>query len=567
MPRSTNDGERRSGWSFEREFALRFCEAAGTPIAQSAYMHLHAGLMAEFLDIPIQPTQYQEPKHFAEDYQVRELLRKSLNIPGSGLTERRAKALSKFLAAEAHNACTNTKLALEKLPEWFGTFSGHVLAVLGQLDDVALDRIAELSGFGPGANVGVRSDGLVPSIKYDTKPVVTPQLEPLLPAVMGERVADFWGDLSSKVSRVRGNHHFTVPKSWAIERCAAKEPLWNSFLQLGIGQYIVRRLKRFGVDLNDQRLNQHMAAMAYEWGLSTLDLSSASDLMCRELVYLALCYNNHPQGRRWFHLLNLARSPEMRIKGEWRNLEMFSSMGNGFTFPLETVIFLALVRTVVPPDDRSLCAVYGDDIIVPRAYASALIDHLEYTGFKVNEKKTCLAGTFFESCGTDWFKGQPVRPFYLHQDPSSGVPYPLQAANALRSWCIRVFGTLPARYASLWRWCKSQIPQAWRRPVPPSLGDTGLNVGLSEGVAQGVVSTVSIRRGQDYHGWEGFVIEHVRLVPVLVDRHSFGVLTVGLSAIGRTEIASFGMEPIRGLFGKPKTSKSVVLWEDDFAWP
>lgn len=295
MPSPIHGEGLRSGWSFEREFASRFFEAAGTPVAQSAYMRLAADDVVGLLERPIRAHDYQEPKHFATDYQVSELLRKSLNIPGVGKQEREAAALSKFLAAEVHNAATNQRLATERLPDWYGVFSGHVLTILGLLDGCALDTIAELSKFGPGANVGVRTEGLVPSIKYDTKPVVTADLQPLLPAVMGERVADYWGvNLPLKTRVVNGNSHFTVPKSWNIERCAAKEPLWNSFLQLGIGRYITRRLTHFGVDLHDQRLNQALAEKAFTWGLSTIDLSSASDLMCREVVFTALCYNNHP---------------------------------------------------------------------------------------------------------------------------------------------------------------------------------------------------------------------------------------------------------------------------------
>lgn len=568
MAQSTNVRDCLSSWMFERDFALRFFEAVGTPVALRQYALLNSGQIDDVVGLKLKPADYQEPEHFAADYQVAELLRKSQSIPGTTPKSRETKARSKFLAAEQLNAITNDRLWGDVLPTWFGPFSTHLLEVLGPLGSVALERIAELGKFGPGVNVGVRGEGLVPSKKYDTKPVCTGGLLPLLPGIMPSMVADFWGsNLLQKTKVVRGNAHFTVPKTWDIDRCAAKEPLWNSFLQLGIGRYIDRRLRRFGVDLHDQTWNQTLAEYAERWKLATIDLSSASDTMSRMVVFLALCYNMDPQGKRWFHLLNLARSPHMNLGGEWRTLEMFASMGNGFTFPLETALFHALVRTVVPPESMGLCAVYGDDIIVPQAYARELIDRLGYLGFKTNGEKTCLAGTFFESCGTDWFNSQNVRPFYLHRDPESKVPYPLQAANALRAWCLRIYGRLPPQYASVWRWCKSQIPTVWRNPIPPLLGDSGLHVGLSEGLAGGCASASSVAAGKCYHQWEGFVVRHVALAPITVDRRSFGVLCCGLRAIGQEDsLESKGLEPLKGLFGRPRTKLSVVLWKDDFSW-
>jgi hypothetical protein len=536
----------------------------------------------DLCNIQVDPDHYQEPRHFAEDYQVAGLLRKSLNIPGTTEESRRTKALDKFLVAEAHNANTNVRLSTSRHPDWVGEFSSNVLRILGPLDEEALTDIAELGKFGPGTNVGVRSDGLVPSIKYDTKPVVTNRLAALLPGIMPEMVVDFWGEnLREKTELVEGNRHFTVRKDWDIDRCAATEPLWNSFLQAGIGARMVRRLRRFGVNLNDQRLNQALASMAEQWGLATVDLTSASDMMCCELVWLALCYNGTTAGKRWFHLLNTARSHRMKIGGEYRTLEMFSSMGNGFTFPLETIIFLAVVMTVVPRLDRCVSTTYGDDIIVPQRSVHRVIECLEYLGFQVNGKKTCLAGAFFESCGTDWFQGHEVRPFFLRKEEGSCAPYALQAANMLRSWCLKTYGELPARFKSLWGWCKGLVPRDWRVLVSPEQGDVGLHVGRDEAIGKGAARPCPPAKAdgeEQYAGWEGYVVcKFVKVRPVLKDRRSFGVLCIGLTqpglqAIGirlfgpHTDTASCGREAIRGLYGKLTHETGVVLWKDNFDW-
>jgi hypothetical protein len=368
-------------------------------------------------------------------------------------------------------------------------------------------------------------------------------------------------EVGAEVKTVRGNAHFTVPKNYKTERCAAKEPLWNSYLQLGIGDWISERLKRFGVNLHDQTRNQSLAQKAYEGNLATLDLSSASDLMAYNAVQLALTYNGDADGLRWFELLCMARSPEMKINGNWVKLEMFSSMGNGFTFPLESAMFLSVVRTVVPRDEWPMCAVYGDDIIAPARYMDHIVEYLEYLGFKVNSEKTCLAGTFFESCGTDWFKGHNVRPFYLHQPSGSPIPYALQAANALRAWCLRVFGELPHKYYSVWSWCRSQVPQSWRFPVPKELGDVGLHVGEDDAVRLGV----PLASAEDPQ-FEGYRVKYVRLTPAKLERKMWSVLIARLSQHGMSEAASRGFEPLRGIFGRVRTKSLVVLWVDNAIW-
>lgn len=555
-----------SSWNFERTFALKFYEAIGSPRSLRQALLLERGAYDDLNGLSTSYNDYQEPKHFAEEYQVAELLRKSRSIPGVTPSLREEKARAKFIGAEARNADTNTRLMDQVMPIWFGDFSYQLLRILGPLDDGHLEQIAVLGGFGPGVNVGVRGDGLVPSIKYDTLPVATKAVADLLPALMPGRVSDYWGVRLTECSQiVDGNHHFTVPKSWDIDRCAAKEPLWNSFLQAGIGKFISRRLERFGVDLHDQRLNQTLASVAQDWGLATVDLSSASDTMARVLVWLALCYNGDPNGKRWFHLLNTARSPKMRLPDQngsksWVALEMFASMGNGFTFPLETALFLALARCTVNSKDWCVVTAYGDDIILPQRDAHQFVERLEYLGFQVNSKKTCLAGAFFESCGTDWYLGTNVRPFYLHRDPENPAPYALQAANALRAWCYRIYGFIPAKLESLWRWCKGHIPTIWRNPVPVEFGDVGLHVDLL------TARTMGVRVCED--PWtEAYWVTHVKLSPVTKDRKSFGVLTHALSQRRGTTDGqqTRGLEPVRGLYGRIRTEKSPVIWNDGLA--
>jgi hypothetical protein len=85
-------------------------------------------------------------------------------------------------------------------------------------------------------------------------------------------------------------------------------------------------------------------------------------------------------------------------------------MGNGYTFPLETLIFWGLAAACCDRDSDA--TVYGDDIIIPSDRFELLAEILRYAGFILNVGKSFHVGPFRESCGKDYFKGIDVRPFY-----------------------------------------------------------------------------------------------------------------------------------------------------------
>jgi hypothetical protein len=92
------------------------------------------------------------------------------------------------------------------------------------------------------------------------------------------------------------------------------------YLQKGVGNHIRRRLRRVGVNLNDQSVNRSLARMGAATGeVATLDLSSASDTVTIEAVRLLL-----PDD--WFLYLNDIRSQEVLVEGTYVRTEMFSSM-------------------------------------------------------------------------------------------------------------------------------------------------------------------------------------------------------------------------------------------------
>lgn len=218
-------------------------------------------------------------------------------------------------------------------------------------------------------------------------------------------------DIARYIEIVHASKLAFVPKTAKTFRSINVEPLGNGLVQKGAGEVLRLNLKRVGLDLTDQTLNQRMAHEGSldesEDGFCTIDLASASDSVSIGLVQDLLPSD-------WFNFLNRIRSPSYRLpKGSEQRFSKFCSMGNGFCFPLETLLFAAVCvacKCGVPGRDF---AVYGDDIVVRRKSADKVIRLLARLGFKCNSRKTFVTGPFRESCGANWYRGDDVTPFTL----------------------------------------------------------------------------------------------------------------------------------------------------------
>jgi hypothetical protein len=605
-----------SDLAFELEIASAVAEAIGSPRALGVMLLVKYQEWAQLLDLVCDHRDYQDAGTFADDYLITELLKKSMNLP-TGI-DTAAVATSAFFEAEAGNAQTNERFSITDAvdhPEWWWRAEKYLRRILGPLDQRAFDQIENLAAHGPGSAVGLVGD-VVPSTKYDSRPTVTERLASFARSLMPESWWDYHS-IGPGPRVVQGNRFFTVLKNAKTDRGCAKGPILNVWIQKGIGAYIMLRLVLFGIDLRDQTWNRVLAEMARLWQLATIDLKQASD-------YTASVPTLQLLPDRWGHLLDLVREHVTEVpaeNGTWRPvlLQKFCAMGNGFTFALQSAIFLSVVRAVVPPAEHSLTSVFGDDIICPQRYAGEVCTALEYLGFKVNLSKTCLAGSFFESCGTDWFHDQNVRPFYLRRArskdsdllehagadsaPYDGIPYPLQVANALRLWAQRrakIDGHTgcDARFLPIWRDLVAKTPKFWRRPVPVEFGDSGFIVSYDE--ASDRVWTTKIKPfigltsrfgpWADVTGWDGFAISHVVLSPITVDRRSYGVVLANIARPPQEEqrlvrwrlggpmvpvneipedddAPSYGLEPVRGQYGRPVAKWSAhVGWTEGFDW-
>lgn len=219
------------------------------------------------------------------------------------------------------------------------------------------------------------------------------------PTVVFEWLRDFTHRL---VKPVEGSRVMFVPKDTRKFRTICAEPTANVFLQLGVDRFLRKRLRRFGIDLSTQAKNQYLAAQgAVSNKLTTLDLKAASDTVALGLLKLF-----PPE---WRSLLTSLRSPKGRLEGEEFTFEKLSSMGNGFTFCIETLVFAALLFGVMKVRGESWkariddIAVYGDDIICPTEYTNDYVYVLKRCGFAVNSAKSFSSGPVRESCGCDYF--------------------------------------------------------------------------------------------------------------------------------------------------------------------
>lgn len=607
-----------AGFELEVEVTRRLCSIIGTDRAHNVSRLLDSGDYRGYLALEPDYT-IEDHGDFADDYLLVSLLKKSKFMPfqpRDGIASAKEAAKQKFYSAEMLCKATNDRLSAsrfmpgimnlgkgrnpEKRSKWYevypedppwvdrarcligeilGPLKGTVSAPSGEIRP--LDEILRLMKHGPGSTTGVTGDGIVPSLKFDNQVELTEELLPYAASIMGPVWTEYKSRSGLKV--VQGNSFFSVPKNAETERGACTGPTLNVFGQLGIGRYMVSRLRMFGCDLHlGWERQRFLASAAQKRGLATIDLSQASDLVAYLAVLLLLPFD-------WFKLLDLFRERKTFIDEKWVELEKFSAMGNGYTFPLESLIFLGVVRAIVPKAEWDDCGVFGDDIICPQAYAADVIQALEHLGSVVNTKKTFLAGRFFESCGTDWFNGQNVRPFYLFQDPASSFPQPLQIANALRLYAARRFvGYCDGRFKSVWDWLVSQVPAPWSEcHVPPTMGDTGLIMDRSEveltraqcaslrppgwrpekahhvgayspktrwvcGFSSTEIELAKFARSSGFNGHiEGYSCKHVVLTAVNVDRQTFGVLLAKFTAdnplANRDELVSPGYSPVKAL--------------------
>lgn len=508
-PRSTSRADRRARTNrhiFDIELGAfhRVCEDVNTPRSLACYLITKYGEWSQYLELP--------RAYFNDDFPVNhgvtEMLRKNPRLPIA--VDRKAVAIEKFLDSEASCKATNERFSKMPInsPEGLSDFPNLtqkvkriIKDILGPLTTSKLAYAESKFRFGPGATSDISGSKVLLSNKMSVRKYgITPRLATFRDGFLwpgaGIKLCPF-----SKVT--------TVPKTALTDRTIAIEPHWNIYVQLGTGALIRRQLERSGLKCSEQTWNRQAAFLARKHQWATIDLSSASDTISFAVVAALL-----PED--WFELLYASRTDFVLLPGESepRELEKFSSMGNGFTWELETLIFWAVARAVAQETGENEwdTLAFGDDIIVPAACVPLLVRALDHYGFKVNEKKSFWQGDFFESCGVDVFRHQDVRPCYFkgeHEDVETAC---IRIANAIRRYAHRIGHGIYCdhRYQRGYQYVVARSGRGRKTGIPEGYGDEGLVRNFDEVRAY----IRPARSHPKYLGWEGWICKVLRRSPV-----------------------------------------------------
>jgi len=205
-----------------------------------------------------------------------------------------------------------------------------------------------------------------------------------------------------------------VPKDSRGPRLISCEPVDYQWIQQGLGGAIVELLEHHPLTMDnvfftDQQPNRNGARIgSIEGKYATLDLNEASDRVSVGLV--RLLYPAHI----YEYLMACRSSSTVLPDGKEIELKKFAPMGSCLCFPIMALTIWSILTSAAPDAyTRERIYVYGDDVIVPTAYAVDAMEQLESFGLKINRDKSCISGLFRESCGMDAFKGKDVTPVRL----------------------------------------------------------------------------------------------------------------------------------------------------------
>lgn len=475
--------------------AMLFLRNADVPEMQDAFLLIRERRFAELLDINVNYVSW-EGREISQLKDYRQLLGlyQKLEELEIGVDKEEA-AFTKWRAAE--EACAQTNDFFRKLDSGYNLLpelSRVLYAAREKIKWILGDcpKVADLAlSFGPGATTSVARKMASAQNKLAETPTCSENL--LRSSVFSElcramphwleahqvresRIPDLYSgyydheyivahvDIATQLSEL-----VFVPKNARTYRSIVLQSTLDTILQKGIGKWIEERLRKHGVDIKVQKRNRLLAFLGSlrsdeERGcpeIATFDLSSASDTISYWLVKFLLPTD-------WFNLLLSCRASDVNYNGTVYHLAQFSSMGNGYTFPLETLIFYALTVATISREGqlRSIAkcySVYGDDIIIPSACKDAVRHTLESCGFVINTDKSFWEGPFRESCGADYFRGIDIRPTYFTNLVSAENLYTFYNACFLKG--DEEFQDLVLKY----------IPKELRRYGPPMYGDGHLH--------------------------------------------------------------------------------------------
>lgn len=450
------------------------------------------------VSIRCDPRDYPSPSSYFRDAIPASFLKKLVDLP-LGL-DVEAATFNKWISSENKCFKTNQRLypflagKIHHLPS-DRAISRHlsgIRKIIKSWIGESPPREIELS-FSKGSTLTERGQLATIAHKIRKSPSSTPQLDNIgYPHFVGTLWHHNMVDAGLTPLSVPGGEYFTVPKTSLIRRSAELQPTLNLSLQLGIGKALRARLrantgltllsgipaKGPGWDLRRaQAIHSEVACRAsVDQSFCTIDLSSASDTISKVLVESLIPAS-------WFRLMDGARTHRVLLPkergGGYRYLEKFSSMGNGFTFELETIIFAAVACYVSRHEAYwgelgFDVFVYGDDIIVRDELYLKMKSILVFLGFELNTEKSFFGShPFRESCGGDFFNGVNVRCTNLEKHDNLSTSEVVSTVNQVKHLCERFESVSLSGLNRVWFKLLEYLPSGIRRLRGPALlGDT-----------------------------------------------------------------------------------------------
>jgi hypothetical protein len=505
----------------------KYLEALDCPRSLTVWLLFSSNEHNQIADLEFDPSLYSSFESCRDAYAATKFLSKFKDLSTNRDLDK--VAMEKFDEFEQLCKQTNNRF---RFPDHDQKYKGHVVwlhnavrrKISRILGDFSPEEIFDTADWGPGASTLIKRRFASAANKFQCETGITRELHALIPIEILKEAYPLWASHLAEVgfpTYQLGNRVVTVPKDAKTNRVIAIEPGINLWFQKSLGEMIGRRLRRYGVDLRYQSRNQELARLgSLSNQLATVDLSSASDSIAYSVVEDLL-------PPRWFSVLDSCRS-HYGIQGsrtiKW---EKFSSMGNGFTFQLESLIFYAVAVCCAEylhlssTEVKKSVSAYGDDVILPSACFGYFSEMMDFYGFRINWKKSYYDSPFRESCGAHYYRGSDLKPIYL-KDSVTSVLAIYRLANAIRRLAFRFNYTLSCdvRFKKVFDHLVHLTPSAFRLRISDGYGDGGFISNFDEAAPS-----------KARHGIEGYLVVNLTEVSKTYQEDRIGYLLSRLWAM------------------------------------
>jgi len=175
----------------------------------------------------------------------------------------------------------------------------------------------------------------------------------------------------------------------------------------------------------------------------------------------------------------------------------------------------------------------------------------------MNMKKSFWQGDFFESCGSDFYRGRDIRPFYFKGEYNDVHSATIRMANSIRRYAHRRCDHhgCDVRFLPVWLAVTGHSKLAQKTCLPNGFGDDGLIRNFDESCPP-----------RARHQLEGFMATVLRRKPLVSNRTDPSGAYVAALAWG-CKHSQKSLEFARGLTEFPQYQFQLVpSWNDLGPW-